>query len=106
MAGDGSFEVTVRTRKYGNEVGLTFSLSQHIRDAHLLGVIANYLDCGKVYTSSTGLNCYLKVQSFSPPPAPRASARRRRGRGDVYNKIIPFFDQYLIFGVKYLDYLD
>jgi len=25
---------------------------------------------------------------------------------DINNKIIPFFDQYPIFGVKYLDYLD
>jgi hypothetical protein len=90
VAGDGSFEIKVRLRKSGHEVGLTFSLSQHIRDAHLFGVLANYLDCGKVYTSSTGLNCYLKVQKFS----------------DVHNKIIPFFNKYPVGTVKEKDFRD
>lgn len=91
VAGDGSFEVKYRLRKNNKqEIGLTFSLSQDIRDAHLFGVIANYLDCGRVYTSSNNLHCYLKVQNFS----------------DIYNKIIPFFNKYPVGGVKGKDFKD
>ena len=66
------------------QVELRFRITQHIRDAHLLGIIAKYLDCGKVYIRSTGNACDLVVNTFP----------------DNINKIIPFFLKHPIGTIK------
>lgn len=90
VAGDGSFEIKVRERKYGHEVGLRWSIVQHIRDAHLLGVIASFLGCGKVYNLTSGQACSLIVQNMA----------------DINNIIIPFFNKYPLRNIKEMDFRD
>lgn len=89
-AGDGSFSIKITKRKYGYQVELRFRITQHIRDAHLLGSIAEYLGAGKVYTRSNKLACDLEISNFA----------------DNMNKIIPFFDKYPIKTVKQVDFED
>lgn len=69
VAGDGSFDIKITKRKYNYQVELRFRITREsylrlrtqIRDAQILGFIAKYLDCGKVYVRSTGLACDLVV---------------------------------------------
>ena len=77
VAGDLSFEVNIKLRNSKYEIGLTLSLSQHIRDVHLFICNANYFGYGNVYNSSTDLNCYLKNTKIFYQWV------------DFYNKIIP-----------------
>ena len=90
VAGDGSFEIRVRERENGHEVGLRWSIIQHIRDAHLLGIIASFMGCGKVYIRSSGQACSLVVQNMR----------------DINNIIIPFFKANPIRSVKEMDFRD
>lgn len=75
MAGDGTFyiKITKRTNKY--QVELRFRITQHIKDAHLFKVIADYFGCGKVHILLFGLAFDFVVNNFP----------------DNINKIIPFF---------------
>lgn len=90
VAGDGSFDIKITNRKSKYQVELRFRITQHIRDAHILGVIAEYLGCGKVYIRSTGLACDLVVINFP----------------DNINKIIPFFNKHPIGTIKENDFKD
>lgn len=90
VAGDGTFDIKITKRKSKHQVELRFRITQHIRDAHILGIIAEYLDCGKVYIRSTGLACDLVVNTFP----------------DNINKIIPFFKEYPIGTIKEKDFID
>ena len=72
---------------------LIFGTCLHIRDRELLIGIANYfnLDEGKyIYDSSKRETSLLQIKNNS----------------DILNKIIPFFNQYPILGVKSLDFSD
>lgn len=93
-AGDGSFGIKISPRqgKVNNtfQVEIRFRITQHIRDAHLLGVISEYLDCGKVYTRSNNLACDLEVFNSQ----------------DNIKKIIPFFNKYPIRTIKEKDFKD
>jgi hypothetical protein len=75
VAGDGTFDIQITKRKSRYQVELRFRITQLIRDAHVLGLIAEYLGCGKVYINSTSLACDLVVNNFP----------------DNIYKIIPFF---------------
>ena len=90
VAGDGTFDIKITKRKSGYQVELRFRITQHIRDGHILGLIAEYLDCGKVYIRSTSLACDLVVNNFP----------------DNINKIIPFFKKHPIGTIKENDYRD
>ena len=90
VAGDGTFDIKVTKRKSKYQVELRFRITQHIRDAHILGIIGEYLGCGKVYIRSTGLACDLVVNNFP----------------DNINKIIPFFKKYSIGTIKENDFKD
>jgi hypothetical protein len=90
VAGDGTFDIKITQRKSKYQVELRFRITSHIRDAHILGVIAGYFNCGKVYIRSTGLACDLVIITFP----------------DNINKIIPFFLKYPIRTVKQEDFLD
>jgi len=67
-----------------------FSVTQHSRDAALLKLFCEFLDCGKYYPSSTRNEGNYTVTKFS----------------DIEQKIIPFFLKYPIHGVKGLDFSD
>ncbi len=90
-AGDGSFNIKITERSQTKfQVELRFRITQHIRDAQLLVIVADYLGCGKVYIRSTNLACDLVVHTFS----------------DNINKIIPFFNKYPILTNKEKDFKD
>lgn len=88
--GDGSFSIKITKRINTYQVELRFRITQHIRDAHLLGVIAEYLECGKVYTRYNKLACDLEVYTFK----------------DNIIKVIPLFNKYPLRTVKEKDFKD
>ena len=90
VAGDGTFDTKITDRGSKYQIELRFRITQHIRDAHLMGIIADYLGCGKVYIRSTGLACDLSLANFP----------------DIINKVIPFFNKYPIETVKQKDFND
>ena len=92
VSAEGNFFVNLinSKTKVGKQVILVFSLTQHSRDAALLHLISEFLDCGKYYPSSNRNEGNYTITKFS----------------DIELKIIPFFLKYPIQGVKALDYSD
>jgi hypothetical protein len=91
ISAEGCFYVAIRSSKTSNtgySVQLTFIIAQHSRDALLLSKIADYLGCGKYQKRSSGFAGDFIVTKFS----------------DIYEKIIPFLQEYPIWAVKSLDY--
>lgn len=92
--GEGCFYVnTKKSINYitGFQVILTFSISQHVRDELLLNKFIHYLGCGnieKVTTRPNGIT--FVVYKFS----------------DIIEKIIPFFSNYPLQGIKSLNIKD
>ena len=74
--------------KLKTKVQLVFQLTQHSRDEKLMRSFIDYFDCGNIFKD--GNNFVFRVSKFD----------------DLDNKIIPFFQKYPIFGVKYEDFLD
>nr|YP_009577872.1 LAGLIDADG endonuclease [Cordyceps cicadae]QBG64897.1 LAGLIDADG endonuclease [Cordyceps cicadae] len=69
---------------------LVFTISQHVRDELLLKSIINYLNCGTYRVhNNRDLGDYI-CSDFE----------------NIYTKIIPFFKQYSILGVKSQDFDD
>lgn len=91
-AGEGCFYVQIlksKTHKTGYQVILRFIIAQHIRDLQLLSSFIQYLGCGLISIKSKE---YVEFRVFKLE--------------DINNKIIPFFDKYLLHGAKSADYLD
>lgn len=94
VSGEGNFDAGIRkatnTRK--ERIYLRFRISQHERDLKLMELIMKDLGAGRIeYDNRKEKSLVnLVVGNFS----------------DINNKIIPFFYQYPVLGVKYLDYLD
>jgi len=85
---EGSFQVIINESTNNPQISLRYQLSQHIRDKILMESIIDYLKCGKIYTSRKEIN--LHVARFS----------------DIFEKIIPIFDEFPLIGVKKEDYKD
>ena len=84
-SGEGCFMVKLRKSsayKTGAQVLLTFQLTQHIRDEKLVRSLIEYFDCGNVYKDKEAF--HYRVEVFR----------------ENNEKIIPFFEKYLIVGVK------
>lgn len=79
-----------KTLLTGRQVLLTFSLTQHSRDADLMKNIISYLECGRYSLRKNQLAGDIEVTKFS----------------DLYKKIIPFFSKYPIKGEKSEDFSD
>ena len=79
---EGCFQIIIQESAKAR--GLRFSLSQHYRDSELLQSFVNYLGCGRLYRSSTRNDVNFIVSVFS----------------DINDKIIPFFKEYPLIGVK------
>ena len=79
-------------RAVGFQVKLAFSISQHSRDELLFSNIRDYLGCGNLYLEKpvTRSAVIFVVYKFR----------------DIWEKIIPFLQEYPIWGVKSLDYSD
>lgn len=92
VCGEGNFDVGIResNNNVGFQVVLRFRITQHIRDTELMNLLINYLGVGRLENDTRGSIIYLVVARFS----------------DLNQKIIPFFNQYPINGIKHLDFLD
>ena len=86
IEGEGCFQVITQNRN----VGLRFSLTQHIKDEELLKDIAIYLNIGRYYKSPTRNEGQYLITIFS----------------DINNKLIPFLKEYPLLGVKQEYFLD
>jgi NADH:ubiquinone oxidoreductase subunit K len=90
-SGEGCFFVKIgkATTRIGFQVVLLFELTQHSRDEKLMESLIEYFGCGRL--AKTGKDVVrFKVVKFS----------------DITEKIIPFFCQHQIIGVKSLDFSD
>jgi hypothetical protein len=91
--GEGSFSVdTSKAKTEGSfYTQISFSVSQHVRDEILLTQFINYLGCGRIVKASKRPDAVLFiVRKFS----------------DIKEKVIPFFHNYPLLGVKFMDYRD
>lgn len=100
-SGDGSFHLKIRKTdtKTGFGVSLVYSFHLHLRELEVLKGLSHYIDnyFDKKKLSSEkevyiykGNSVHLQITNFS----------------DILEKIIPFFDQYPIQGLKSLDFAD
>lgn len=92
--GEGCFYVKLNNNlaKRGSKTPqLSFSISQHLRDYPLLEIIKNYLDCG-----------LLEKVSTRPSSATYVTYKFE----DIEKKIIKFFKNYPLLGLKLLDFKD
>lgn len=94
VSGEGNFDAGIR-KATGMRIErpyLRFRITQHNRDLKLMELIIKYLGAGRIeWDNRKGVsNVHIVVGNFT----------------DITNKIIPFFYNYPILGVKNLDYLD
>lgn len=87
---EGCFHIKQRNGKQlGNKiVELIFTISQHSRDKNLIESLVDYLGCGRFSVSKEA--AYYTCSRFS----------------DISEKILPFFNNYPILGVKSDDFKD
>ena len=91
-SGEGCFFIFVHkalTHKSGFQVQLVFQITQHSRDYILIQSLISYLGCGKLVTSSDS-KVQFRVEKFS----------------DNFEKILKFFYNHKIQGVKLEDFKD
>lgn len=69
---------------------LKFHIAQHSRDKDLIKSLINNFGCGRIELNLEKSAVYFVVTKFN----------------DITDKIIPFFEKYLIQGVKALDFSD
>nr|YP_010170367.1 LAGLIDADG homing endonuclease [Phanerochaete carnosa]QRZ60349.1 LAGLIDADG homing endonuclease [Phanerochaete carnosa] len=92
-SGEGYFAVKIlesSTHKTGFQVKLIFQLTQHSRDDCLMKSFEGYFGCGKYYSAERADYGDFQVGKFS----------------DIIEKIIPFFQNYVIRGEKAKDFYD
>ena len=87
-SGEGCFSISlIRNKdKTRTDVQLRYSISQHNRDKELIESFISYFSCG--HMSESRGSVYFYVVKFS----------------DIYDKIIPFFNENKILGEKSKDY--
>ena len=87
---EGCFHIKQRVgKKLGNSiVELIFSISQHSRDKNLIESLVDYLGCGRISVSKEA--AYYTCSRFT----------------DLSEKILPFFINYAILGIKSEDFKD
>lgn len=92
VSAEGNFDVRMPSTnsKLGYRVQLRFRISQHSRDLMLMEKFVEYFGAGKVYKYGGKSAVSLTIFDFT----------------DITNKIVPFFYQYSIVGIKLYDYLD
>jgi hypothetical protein len=93
LSGEGTFYIQTsksKTHKLGISVTLNFYVVQNIRDTYLLASFAQIFGCGSFnIVEKTGIVTF-SVRNFS----------------SITDKIIPFFEEYPIQGVKAKDFND
>jgi hypothetical protein len=88
VSGEGCFSISLlhNKNKTRTDVQLKYSISQHNRDKELIESFLSYFSCGHIAESRGSV--YFYVVKFS----------------DIYEKIIPFFNENKILGEKSKDY--
>jgi hypothetical protein len=92
-SGDGSFYTTIRENKdlkLGFRIEIGFSITQHSRDLILLENFISFFNCGRLKKDNRNPVHYFIVSNVQ----------------DITEKIIPFFQEYKILGVKSEDFND
>lgn len=90
VSGDGSFNIKTSKACTG-KVQLRFAITLHIREVEVIKGIAKFFKLEEnKYIYYTKTSVAIQIVNTS----------------DILNKIIPFFDQYKIKGIKELDYID
>jgi hypothetical protein len=92
VAGEGSFFVNIfksSHHKLGYQVRLEIEIVQHMRDELLIKSFISFFDCGIVSNYSKDMFKFKCVKL-----------------SDIQSKIIPFFKEYSIEGIKRLDFND
>jgi LAGLIDADG endonuclease len=84
---EGCFSVSIYKPTYNNRILLRIAITQHSRDKLLMDALRSTLNCGIVSKHSNNA-VILTIYRFK----------------DIYNKIIPLFNEYKIRGVKTLDF--
>lgn len=93
VSGEGCFFVKTsksKTHKLGVSVALAFLVSQNLRDYHLLEELQNFFGCGTLTITESS-----NIGTFNV-----------RNTSYVLDKIIPFFEEYPVLGVKHKDFED
>lgn len=93
VSGEGCFFLNIgkdSNIKIGHRVRVGFQLTQHVRDKQLMMLFETYFECGKYYLSKDGRHGDYIVSSPS----------------HLAEKILPFFHQHKIIGIKEQDFLD
>lgn len=93
VSGEGNFSIGITKSsetKTGYVVQLRFKLTQHSRDEYLLQSFIAYFGCGSYYKYPNKPLGDYRCVSFA----------------DISNKLLPFFKEYAILGVKSLDFND
>ena len=93
MSGESCFHIKIYPSKTklvacAEAVMLLFQVVQHSRDESLIRSISAYLACGRITVLNDAV--HLHVTKFS----------------DLVDKVIPFFRNYAILGIKSLDFHD
>ena len=101
--GDSSFRVSIEnsTSKIGKRVRLCFDTCLHIRETTLLEGIAKYFSLYNSHVTASN-----KEMSIQCSEKNQTCLLQFRNNSDIDNKIIPFFKEYPIKGVKALDFND
>lgn len=92
-SGDGCFKAIVAKSssvKVGYQVSLVFQITQHARDEKLIESLIIYFGCGYIEKDPRGPWLNFTVKNLS----------------DIWEKIIPFFNQHPIIGIKSSDFND
>ena len=109
---DGSFHViTSTTEAHTGDIGkviLRFSINLNIREKDLIIGLVNFFNSyGHTSSNSytvTGLETDIKYKNYST--AEKSISLQYTKTSDIVNKIIPFFEEYPILGIKSLDFSD
>lgn len=93
VSGDGTFIVSIfkSNTPTGYTVRLIFKITQHTRDQELMKSLVDFFNCGRYVAAPSDYNHGDFVVSNLP---------------DIVEKIIPFFKNYPIQGIKALDFSD
>lgn len=86
---EGSLLINIKNSRERPQVILRFKITQHERDEILLKSFVSYFNCGYYLKSNQNVGIF-QVEKFL----------------DITEKIIPFFKNYPICGVKALDFSD
>ena len=106
VTGDSSFSVSIEksTSKLGKRVRLIFGTCLHIRDKDLLIGLGNYFK--NLNFNLLNLNGIKQEISVHCNESNNTSLLQIKNNFDIENKVIPFFNEYPVLGVKRLDFED